>query len=66
MIFGLRKVVSFYVLGFLCDKFSELKYVDPANTNNIISADLSSQQKRKISVIAEVSRKQKKWEGIVW
>jgi hypothetical protein len=54
------------VLGYLSDSFSSARFVDPANTNNIVSDDLTKAEKGKISSQASISRAQKNWEDIVW
>jgi len=54
------------VLEFFRDSLPSNKYIDPANTNNIISDDLSAVQKSAISNQARLSRSQKTWGGIVW
>ncbi len=54
------------VLEFFRDHIESKRYVDPANTNNIISDDLTLSQKRLISEQARASRGQKNWEAIVW
>ena len=54
------------VLEFFRDNIASTRYVDPANTNNIISDDLSATQKAIISSQAKTSRNQQTWEGIVW
>ncbi|MDA3789478.1 MAG: hypothetical protein PF503_13430 [Desulfobacula sp.] len=54
------------VLEFFRDNLFSARYVDPANTNNIISDDLNTAQKQAISNQARLSRSQQKWGGIVW
>jgi hypothetical protein len=54
------------VLELFRDSLPSNRYVDPANTNNIISDDLNIYQKRLISNQAESSLTQKLWKGIVW
>jgi len=54
------------VLEFFRDNLASTKYVDPANTNNIISDDLNAAQKAAISSQARSSRNQQTWGGIVW
>ncbi|GAA5526202.1 hypothetical protein Maes01_02801 [Microbulbifer aestuariivivens] len=54
------------VLGFLKDDFISKRYVDPANTNNVISDDLNLQEKRAIAAKASESRSQSNWNRIVW
>lgn len=54
------------VLDFFRDNITLTRYVDPANTNNIISDDLNATEKMTISNQAMLSRNQKTWGGIVW
>lgn len=54
------------VLEFFRDSLPSTRYVDPANTNNIISDDLTAAQKIAISSQARLSRNQQNWGGIVW
>lgn len=54
------------VLEFFRDSLPSTRYVDPANTNNIISDDLSASQKYVIANQAKSSRNQSAWGGIVW
>ncbi len=54
------------VLEFFRDSLPSTRYVDPANTNNIISDDLNASQKALISSQARSSRNQQAWGGIVW
>lgn len=54
------------VLEYLRDKFYDARVVDPANSNNIISDDLTSAEKSAIAKAAKISRSQPKWERIIW
>ena len=54
------------VLEFFRDSLPSTRYVDPANTNNIISDDLTAAQKIAISSQARLSRNQQNWRRIVW
>lgn len=54
------------VLEFFRDNIIATRYIDPANTNNIISGDLNAAQKAAISNQARLSRAQQNWGGIVW
>mgnify|MGYP000599963859 CR=1 FL=1 len=54
------------VLDFFRDSLASTRYVDPANTNNIISDDLDATEKSAISAQARLSRNQQTWGGIVW
>lgn len=39
---------------------------DPANTNNIVSDDLTAQEKRQIASLAAQSAREQYWERIIW
>lgn len=54
------------VLGFLAGGFTNSRYVDPANTNNVISDELSNSGKLNIKRAAQTARKQQNWNKIVW
>ncbi len=54
------------VLELFGDDLPTKRYVDPANTNNVISDDLNTTQKSTISTQARQSRSQHTWGGIVW
>jgi hypothetical protein len=53
------------VLAYLRDRFPIARVVDPANTNNIISDDLSVADKTKIKAAAGEALKAAKWSQIV-
>jgi hypothetical protein len=52
-------------LGYLRDRFQSARVVDPANTNNIISDDLSTADKTKIVAAAAQALKATDWSQIV-
>ncbi len=52
-------------LEYLRDRFPNARVVDPANTNNIISADLSDAEKSKIAAAAGRALKASDWNQIV-
>jgi len=54
------------VLDYLSSGLVLARFVDPANTNNIISDDLTDTEKRVIASQAGQSRRQQSWESIVW
>ena len=54
------------VLGFLANDFIERRYVDPANTNNVISDDLTFSERQLIRHAARLARSKGKWSEIVW
>ena len=53
------------VFDYLRDSFSNARIIDPANTNNIISDDLTTAEKTKISAAAKAAREASYWEDIV-
>ena len=53
------------VLDFLKDEFTAKIYIDPANSYNTISDDLTLSEKKLIATQAEVSRNKAYWENIV-
>ena len=54
------------VLDYLSNGFSSARFVDPANTTNIISDDLTVAEKNSIASQAAQSRRQQSWGSIVW
>ena len=54
------------VLGFLASDFPARRYLDPANTNNVISDDLTQAEKQAIKTAALNARAQTNWQTIVW
>ena len=54
------------VLHFLAGDFTRSRYLDPANTNNIISDDLTAQEKQIIAASASEATRQTNWNRIVW
>lgn len=54
------------VLEYLRDKFIGARVVDPANSNNIISDDLTAIEKLAISSAAKSSLTKSTWEQIIW
>ena len=53
-------------LDFIRDNIKTVRYVDPANTNNIISDTCTASEKNIIANQASKSRTQSNWESIVW
>jgi hypothetical protein len=53
------------IFEYLRDDFSTARIVDPANTNNVISGDLTPQEKQKISHAAAGARQTRYWKDIV-
>ncbi len=54
------------VLHFFRDNLASARYIDPANTNNVISDDLNSSQKRAVANVARASTSKGYWGEIVW
>ncbi len=54
------------ILRFFRDEFPTKRYLDPSNTNNVISDDLKLTEKRKVQATANISRAKKTWQEIVW
>jgi hypothetical protein len=62
-----RPAVNFKrVLYFLSEEFAEARLVDPANTNNVVSEDLTAGEKMTIAVNAKDGLKQESWNKIIW
>jgi len=53
-------------LKYLGSDFVDACFVDPANTNNVISDELSLEEKRAVAAKAKQSRAQQHWENIIW
>lgn len=54
------------VLEYFRDSIEGARFVDPANTGNVISSDLTSGQKRQIAQKARASLSERYWEDILW
>ena len=54
------------ILSFIADSIATARIVDPANTNNVISDDLTTTEKQKIASKARTSRDEKYWESVIW
>lgn len=54
------------VLGYLARTFATYEVLDPANTNNIISSDLTIAEKRAIVTAAKQSLEQRTWDKVIW
>lgn len=52
-------------LEYLRDRFANARVVDPANSNNVISDDLTDAQKRAIAAAAKTAREAPSWSDIV-
>lgn len=53
-------------LEHLRDKIETSRYVDPANSNNVVSDDCTRAEKTAIAAAAAESLRKKSWEEIVW
>lgn len=53
------------VFDYLGGSFAEARFIDPANTNNIVSDDLTVAEKKVISSAARAARAEPYWEGVV-
>ena len=54
------------VLGFLAGSFETTTFMDPANTANCISEDLTAVERRAVKKQAAASLAAKTWEQVVW
>lgn len=54
------------VLDHIRDKIRTVRYIDPANTNNVVSDDCTATEKIAIAAQAANSRAQQSWGRIVW
>lgn len=54
------------LLEYFCDNIHAVTIIDPANSNNIISNDLTLAEKRIIANQAGLSRNEKSWSSILW
>ena len=55
-----------HILNYLSKDFTKASIVDPANSNNIISEEISDLKKCSIALAAISSRGKNNWEEIVW
>lgn len=53
-------------LEYLGNDFIDARFVDPANSNNVISDELSLAEKKAVAAQAKQSRAQQQWENIIW
>jgi hypothetical protein len=54
------------VFEHLAYKFEETQIVDPSNSNNIISDDLTKEEKQAIAGMAYITLLQSSWHNIIW
>lgn len=55
-----------HVLRTIGSSLASTRIVDPANTNNILSDDLTQSEKRQIATHADQSAREQYWENIIW
>ncbi|MBA3633864.1 MAG: nucleotidyltransferase domain-containing protein [Acidobacteria bacterium] len=68
-LYGKRRNIAENVLAalnYIAKYFPNLRVIDPANTNNVISNDLSSEEKSYIAQVAKASASQSSWGSIIW
>ncbi len=53
-------------LEYLRDNIKSARFIDPANTNNVVSEDCTASEKAAIALQAAVSLGKRTWEEIVW
>jgi len=53
-------------LGYIADNLTTAAVEDPANTNNMISDDLTPAEKKVIAAQATASYDQPRWEHTLW
>jgi hypothetical protein len=53
------------VFEYLRDSFTAARFVDPANTNNVISDELTMADKQKIAAAGKIARETPYWENII-
>jgi hypothetical protein len=53
-------------LEYLANGFAETTVVDPANSNNIVSDDLTSDERHAVKRAAQKSLSTEKWEHSLW
>jgi hypothetical protein len=57
---------AFHALQYLGTYLPAMRIVDPANTNNILSDDYTSQEKRAIAAAAATAAQKPYWKQIIW
>ena len=55
-----------HALTFIGDNLPSTRIIDPANTNNVISDDLSATEKNAVARQAKTSAGKQRWEDIIW
>lgn len=54
------------IFHYLADLFSESRLVDPANSNNVVSDDLTSAEKSVVATAASTALGESTWDQIIW
>ena len=54
------------VLGYLSDDFVDARIEDPANSNNVVSDDLTREERLEVAKAAYSSLEERFWEQIIW
>lgn len=54
------------ILSFLAEELVNKRFIDPANSNNIISDLLTNEQKKQIAKKAKEGVDAEKWAGVIW
>lgn len=55
-----------HALQYIADYLPNSRFIDPANTANIVSEDITQQEKQRIATQARASSQQPYWEQIIW
>jgi hypothetical protein len=53
-------------LEFIAEEFVDGRFLDPANSNNVVSDELDFDEKRAVVVAAQKSLGKESWERVVW
>jgi len=63
---GLDVSVKETAVSYIGDNLPTKRIVDPANTNNVISDDLSAAEKSAVAAQAKTSAGKQYWKDIIW
>ncbi len=55
-----------HTLKIIGTSFASARIKDPANTNNLLSDDLTKQEKERIASLAAQSAQKQYWKDIIW
>jgi hypothetical protein len=55
-----------YVMRTIGTSLASTRIEDPSNTNNVLSDDLTNQEKERIATLASQSARQQYWKDIIW